>query len=79
MLRIYGVVLEVVKNVKPTVDAIERRIRISQADATGCGERGLNVSEGMYSQGRNRRARYHNAMGSMRETLACIEVGEALG
>jgi four helix bundle protein len=39
----------------------------------------LNVSEGMYSRGKNRGARYHTAMGSMRETLACIEVSEALG
>ena len=33
----------------------------------------------MYSRGRNRGARYNTAMGSMRETLACIEVGVALG
>jgi hypothetical protein len=39
----------------------------------------LNASEGMYSRGRNRGARYHTAMGSMRETLSCIEVGIALG
>jgi four helix bundle protein len=39
----------------------------------------LNVSEGMYSRGRNRGARYNTAMGSMRETLSCIEVGIALG
>jgi len=39
----------------------------------------LNVSEGMYSRGKNQAARYHTAMGSMRETLACIEVGMALG
>ena len=39
----------------------------------------LNLSEGMYSRGRNRGARYNTAMGSMRETLSCIEVGVALG
>ena len=39
----------------------------------------LNVSEGMYSRGRNRGARYPSAMGSMRETLSCIEVALALG
>jgi hypothetical protein len=33
----------------------------------------------MYSRGRNRGARYSTAMGSMRETLSCIEVGMALG
>jgi len=39
----------------------------------------LNLSAGMYSRGKNRGARYHTAMGSMRETLACIEVSLALG
>jgi hypothetical protein len=33
----------------------------------------------MYSRGKNRGARYHTAMGSMRETMACIEVGRAMG
>lgn len=39
----------------------------------------LNVAEGMYSRGRNRNARYHSALGSARETLACLEVAEACG
>jgi len=39
----------------------------------------LNVAEGMYSRGRNRNARYHSALGSARETLACLEVAEAFG
>ena len=30
----------------------------------------------MYSRGRNRNARYHSALGSARETLACLEVAE---
>ena len=80
MLRIYGVVLEVVRDVKPIVEAIERRDPdLARQMRRAAASVALNVSEGMYSQGRNRRARYHNAMGSMRETLACIEVGEALG
>lgn len=28
----------------------------------------------MYSRGQNRQARYHNALGSARETLSCLEV-----
>jgi four helix bundle protein len=39
----------------------------------------LNVAEGMYSRGNNRGARYHSALGSARETLACLEVAEACG
>jgi four helix bundle protein len=39
----------------------------------------LNVAEGQYSRGRNRAARYHTALGSARETMACLEVAVALG
>jgi hypothetical protein len=33
----------------------------------------------MYSRGRNRAAKYHVALGSAREMLACLEVAEAFG
>ena len=39
----------------------------------------LNVAEGSYNRGGNRGARYHTALGSLREALACFEVAEALG
>ena len=39
----------------------------------------LNTSEGSYSRGRNAQPRFHTALGSARETLACVEVGVALG
>ena len=80
MLRIYGVVLEVVRGVKPVIEEIERKDPdlARQMRRAACSV-ALNVSEGMYSRGKNRGARYHTAMGSMRETLSCIEVSEALG
>jgi hypothetical protein len=31
----------------------------------------------MYSRGGNRNARYHTALGSARETLACLELAES--
>ena len=34
----------------------------------------LNMQEGLYSQGGNRAARFHNAMGSARETMAALHV-----
>ena len=40
---------------------------------------GLNLCEGMYSRGRNRAAKYHVALGSAREMLACLELAEAFG
>ena len=33
----------------------------------------------MYSRGKNRTARYHTALGSVRETQACLEVAVAMG
>ena len=80
MLRIYDVLMRLVKEVRPLMERIEAR------DA-GLGDQcrralcsaPLNVAEGCYSGGRNRVARYHTALGSLREVLACLEVGEALG
>ena len=39
----------------------------------------LNIQEGLYSLGGNRRARLHDAMGSARETMASLEVCVAAG
>ena len=37
------------------------------------------VAKGAVSRGKNRPARYHTALGSLREALACLEVAAALG
>jgi len=80
MLRIYGVILEVVRDCKGLVAQIERRdADLARQMRRAMSSVALNVAEGMGSRGRNRAARYHTALGSMRETLACIDVGEALG
>jgi four helix bundle protein len=52
---------------------LARQLRRAQASIA------LNVAEGMYSRGKNRQVRYHTALGSARETLACLEVAVALG
>ena len=39
----------------------------------------LNIAEGSGSSGGNRTARYRTALGSARETLACLRVAEACG
>jgi len=80
MLRIYDVVLEVMTALRPVMATIERRdpdlARQMRRAATSVP---LNISEGSLSRGRNRPARYATAMGSMRETLSCMEVAMALG
>ena len=39
----------------------------------------LNIAEGAYSRGRNRHSRYHTALGSANEVVACLEVAVADG
>jgi len=80
MLRIYGVILEVVAELRPVVGKIERcdadlgrQMRKAMCSVA------LNTAEGMGSRGRLRKVRYHSALGSMQETMACVEVGAALG
>ena len=80
MLRIYSVILEVVAELRPVVGQIER----CDADLARQMRRAmcsvaLNTAEGMGSRGKLRNVRYHSALGSMQETMACIEVGMALG
>ena len=80
MLRIYAELLGLVREVRGEVEAIgkvdpdlARQLRRCLASAP------LNVAEGSLSQGQNRRARYFNALGSLREAMACLECAEAAG
>jgi len=80
MLLIYSTVIEVMGMLRPVFAQIEthdrdlaRQLRRSAASVA------LNVSEGSGSRGGTRRERYHNALGSARETGACLDVAEALG
>ena len=77
VLRIYPVILEVLKMLQPVVRRVERADRDLARQLKRCSASiALNVAEGMYSRGGNRNARYHSALGSARETLACLEVAE---
>ena len=78
--HIYSFVLELITRLRPVIVLIERKDRdlgrkLRRASASIV----LNLSEGMYSRGRNRAAKYHIALGSAREVLACFEVAEAFG
>ena len=77
-MRIYPVILEVLRGLRPLVRRIELRDRDLARQLRRCSASiALNVAEGMYSRGGNRTTRYHSALGSARETLACLEVAEA--
>jgi four helix bundle protein len=80
MLRIYSTILEVLSGLRPVIAAIEvhdrdlaRQLRRASSSVA------LNVGEGSGSHGGTRRERYRNALGSARETGACLDVALALG
>ena len=80
MLRIYPVTLEMVRDVRLLADKVARfdrdharQLRRASMSVT------LNVAEGSGSRGGRRRARYDDALGSARETLAGLEAAEAAG
>ena len=79
-LKIYDVVLELVRSVAPLLAVL----RAHSAELGNQCERALisiplNTAEGSYSRGRNKHARYHNALASTREVLACLETAQAFG
>jgi four helix bundle protein len=80
MLKIYPVVLELVREVAPVIRVVRARSPVLGDQM----ERALisvplNVAEGAYSRGRNQQARFQIAAGSARETLACLETAQAMG
>ena len=80
MLRIYSVLLELVRFVRPRVKELERcDPDLARQCKRALSSAPLNLAEGSYSRGRNRAARYHTALGSLREVLACFEVAAAMG
>jgi four helix bundle protein len=80
MLRIYDDMLEVLRALRGAIAAIEKRdADLARQLRRAASSVVLNLAEGGGSFGRVRTARYRTALGSARETLACLRVGEALG
>lgn len=80
MLRIYSTVIEVLKGLRPVVAQIEVHDRDLARQLRRAGSSiALNVSEGSGCSGGTRRERYRNALGSARETGACLDVAIACG
>jgi len=79
-LRIYGVSLEVVREVQPIIERVAKKdANLADHLRRSVTSVPLNLSEGAYSQGGNGRSRFHTALGSAAEVRACLDVAEALG
>jgi four helix bundle protein len=80
MLRIYSVIIDLLRGLRPVIAQIELHDRdLARQLRRAASSIALNVSEGSSSHGGTRRERYRNALGSARETGACLDVAVALG
>src|SRR5271167_316011 len=80
MLRIYDDMLEAVRTMRGMLAAIEKRDPdLARQLRRAASSVVLNLAEGSGSFGRVRTVRYRTALGSARETLACLQTAEAFG
>jgi four helix bundle protein len=74
MLRIYEVILEVLRMLVPVIKAIEVHDRGLAGQLKEASQSiALNTAEGSGSRGGTRRARYETASGSAQETGGCLD------
>ena len=77
-MRIYDKSIELVAS----VCKLSRRVQQHDGDLARQMRRAvvsvpLNLQEGLYSRAGNRIARFHDSMGSAKETMACLDVSAA--
>jgi len=79
MLRIYGVVLEMVADAAGIAESIERRdADLARQMRRAAASVALNTAEGMGNTAGHKRQRYQTALGSAREVMACVDVAKAM-
>jgi four helix bundle protein len=79
-LRIYPVIIEVLRLLRPLIALVARHDRdLTDQLRRAAASIALNVAEGSGSSGGTRQQRYRTALGSARETGACLDVALALG
>ena len=77
-MRVYRIALELVASVMK----LSRKVQRHDPDLARQMKRSvtsvpLNMQEGLYSRGGNRTVRFHDAMGSAKETMAQLDVSVA--
>ena len=80
MLRIHSVAIGCCAEVGRLAEVVARRDRaLADQMRRAMASVALNIAEGGGSQGKNRNARYFNALGSAREVGSALEVAQAFG
>jgi four helix bundle protein len=80
MLRIYETAIGLARALRPAIGQIETHDRdLARQLRRALGSIALNIAEGSGSRAGTRRERYQNALGSARETTACLDVASSLG
>jgi four helix bundle protein len=80
MLRIYETSLGMLVRLRVVIAIIERRDSdLARQLRRAAASVSLNIAEGSYARGRNRQSLYAVALGSAKETRACIDVAMSLG
>ena len=75
MLRIYELALLLVKSVCRLAKIVEQHDKdLARQMRRAVVSVPLNMQEGLYSRAGNRVARFHDSMGSAKETMACLQV-----
>lgn len=80
MLIVYREFVEALGEMRELLEGIERRDRdLARQLRRAAASVALNVAEGSGNRGGSKRLRYSTALGSLRETRACVDVAVALG
>ena len=79
-LIVHDVALEMVEEIAPLLRQLGGRdAKLMDQLRRSASSVVLNINEGRYSLGGNKRARYHTAAGSNAETRSCLRVAVAWG
>ncbi len=80
MLRAHDTMIDALTMLRPVIEQVERSDRDLGNQLRRCAASvALNMAEASGSRGGNRNVRYRSALGSARETTACLDVAVALG
>jgi four helix bundle protein len=80
MLKVYSKMIGVLGMLRGVLAQIEKHDRdLGNQLRRAASSVALNVAEGYGSHGGTKLARYRTALGSARETVACLDVATALG